>query len=131
MTSLQSYLTPFDIVSLFQKKDDLGRDTLRYLAMLMEPPCAESPGMADVENDVFQKLEDEFQVNIHCWKLYRRHSWRSTLRGKVFCEDLPVATIARSIAQARDNTCDWWQFLTFGGREGGLPISSGQAWGEP
>ncbi|KAE8334356.1 hypothetical protein BDV24DRAFT_170270 [Aspergillus arachidicola] len=113
-TSLQSYLTPFEILSLVEKKDDVGRDTLRYLAMLLEPPppCAEPPGMADVECNVFRKLNDESQLSTHCWDQYRRHSWRSILRGNAFCEDLPVANIASSVGQARDNTlCDWWQYL--------------------
>lgn len=111
MRSLQSYLTPFDILSLATQKGEIGQDTLRYLAMLLEPSHAEPPGMSDVENDVFRKLKDEFQVDSHCWELYRRHSWSNDLRSKMFREDLCVAKIASSIAQARKNKYFWWQYL--------------------
>jgi hypothetical protein len=111
MKGLQPYLTPFDILSLATEKGEIGLDTLRYLAMLLEPPHGEPPGMDDVENDVFRKLNDEFQVDRHCWELYRRHSWSTNLRSKMFGEDLCVAKIASRIAQSKKTRYHWWQLL--------------------
>lgn len=114
MKRLQSYLTPFDILSSATEKGEIGQDTLRYLAMLLEPTDGEPPGMVDVENDVFRKLKDEFKVDGHCWELYRRHSWNNNLRSKMFRGDLCVAKIASSIAQSRKAKYHWWQLLVPG-----------------
>ncbi|KAL2841290.1 hypothetical protein BJX68DRAFT_173037 [Aspergillus pseudodeflectus] len=111
MKRLQSYLTPFDILSLASEKGEISQDTLRYFAMLLEQPHGEPPGMGDVENDVFRKLKDEFQVDSHCWILYRRHNWIHNLRSKMFREDLCVAKIASSIARSKKTKYHWWQLL--------------------
>jgi hypothetical protein len=58
------------------------------------------PQISDVERDVSLKLESDLQVDTRCYELYRRHSWKSALGGKMFCEDLDITKNLRSIKEA-------------------------------
>ncbi|GFF57050.1 hypothetical protein IFM51744_09076 [Aspergillus udagawae] len=112
LSRLQPYLTPFDILSLFTK-DEINRDILRYLAALLAfvEHEGEPPGMKEREDDVSRKLEREFNVASHVWKLYRHHGWRRGSRGEIFNEHHCFETIVSYIVQFEHHGRHWWESM--------------------
>ncbi|KAF7169795.1 hypothetical protein CNMCM6106_004714 [Aspergillus hiratsukae] len=112
LSRLQPYLTPFDILSLFTK-DELDHDILRYFAALLAfvEHEGEPPGMNERENDVSRKLEREFDVASHVWKLYRHHGWRCGIRGEIFNEHHNFEKIASHIVQFEHDGRHGWESM--------------------
>lgn len=107
---LQSFLTPFDILSLFTS--DIGSDVMRAKASLYLQKflptnyvCEFARELRNVENDVLRNLS---KPESETWKEYRIQHWRSTIRGRVFSHDFNVSDYSMPLKR---EGCLWWKTL--------------------
>lgn len=106
---LQSFLTPFDILSLFKENHKMEGEVSLYLLNFVLPNGVDShgpvPGMREVENTVSRKLSEPLSG---AWKAYRRHHWRSAIRGRVFSDVLDASDYR---VQCKEDNWLWWEKL--------------------
>lgn len=107
---LQSFLTPFDILSLLES--DIGSDEMRaktslYLRKFLSTyhVCEFARDLRNVETDVLRNLSEP---ESETWKEYRIQHWRSAIRGRVFSDNFNVGDY--SMPRKRDG-CLWWKNL--------------------
>lgn len=94
-------------------KDELDHDILHYFAALLAflEHEDEPPGMNERENDVSRKLERDFDVDSHGWKLYRHHGWRCGIRGGIFSKRHNFKNIAIHIVEFKHDGRYWWESM--------------------
>ncbi|QMW36963.1 hypothetical protein G4B11_000199 [Aspergillus flavus] len=108
---LQPYLSPFDILATF-RMDEIDLQTLQYFTSLLsfEEYDLKSP-IYEIEKEVCCKLNEEYDVADHVWKIYRNHGWRNGARGTSFNEHLSVGTIASEIIGFECHRRNWWELM--------------------
>lgn len=109
---LQLFLTPFDIVSLFNNgigKDDIGTKTSFFLFKWLHwnkvDAYEDVSGMGMVENGVSNKLSGPAS---EAWDTYRTPSWRSAIRGRVFADGFDATDF---IVPCEEEARFWWERL--------------------
>lgn len=107
---LQTFLTPFDILSLstsdMESDKKRGKNALylrKFLSTFYVREFARE--YLHVERDVSRNLSEP---QSKAWKDYRKHHWKSAVRGRVFCDDFKVSDLHMSRKQ---DSCSWWEKL--------------------
>ena len=90
---LQSFLTPFDVFSLFSsdiESDEMRGKISQYIDKFVGTfhVCEFAREVRNAENDVSRNLGEASSV---AWGDYRSHHWRSAIRGRVFTDDFDVS----------------------------------------
>lgn len=110
---LQSFLTPFDILSLLTHgtgKHIEGKNTSDYLLkFLMSNRVDDHESLArvsDIEEAVSLRLSP---ATSKAWKDFRSHQWRSTARGRVFNDAFDISD---KIVHYEQDVHLWWKYLS-------------------
>lgn len=119
--NMQPFLTPSDILELFQRGEHLEVESFQetfspYIKFsirdqkIFELPI---PAMKEIENDISTKLTDSAAEK---WESFRRCWWRSSVRGRVFTANF---NLCKDIIDSKE--CDsrkfWWEYLQCVGPE--------------
>lgn len=127
MFSLQLVLTPFDILSLLLRPEQITNS--RYLQDLIIQHHFR--GGNSVEYSVECKLREE-----RCggWHSYRRSHWRVAIRGQCFSESFDEKRVVFDIKQSRlrdkrrsrdqPSLKDWWEDLVVSPKSDGNAVLS-------
>ncbi|KKZ59232.1 hypothetical protein EMCG_05415 [[Emmonsia] crescens] len=108
---LQPYLSPFDILYTC-REDEIDHGTLRYFTSLLAAEHDDNPSeMNEIENNVSDKLKQDYDVSSHAWELYRHHGWWYGVRDEIFSEDVSIKKIASDIIQFKNHGRKWWEFM--------------------